>query len=222
MGRAPRMDIADIVYHVINRANARAQIFDTPDDYRQFETILTEAKERISMRIMAYCIMPNHWHLILQPKKDGDLSSFMHWLTLTHTQRWHSLMETIGSGHLYQGRYKAFPVQTDEYFLWVCRYVERNPLRAKLVKRAEHWQWGSAWKRINRKECHLLDPWPTPQPNDYLSWLNEQEEDELLKNLRTSVNRGMPFGNELWNEKMIKKFNLHTTVVPRGRPKKGT
>ncbi len=220
MGRAPRVDIADIVYHVINRANARVQIFDTPDDYILFESILVEAKEKVDMRILAYCIMPNHWHLILQPRSDGDLSRFMQWLTLTHTQRWHVVKETIGAGHLYQGRYKAFPVQTDEYFLWACRYVERNALRAKLVKRAEHWRWGSAWRRLNYKDEEMLDPWPTEQPRDYLEWLNEQDDQEILENIRTSVNRGQPFGKPAWVDNIIKMFGLQSTIALRGRPKK--
>lgn len=222
MGRAPRVDIADIVYHVINRANARIQIFDTYDDYVLFEEILSKAKERINIHILAYCIMPNHWHLILKPKKDGDLSKFMHWLTLTHTQRWHAVKETIGTGHLYQGRYKAFPVQTNEYFLWVCRYVERNALRAKLIKRAENWQWGSAWRRIHKKDKNLIDVWPVDFPKNYLQWLNEPEPDELLERLRTSVNRSQPFGSTSWSDRIIKKFNLETTVKSRGRPGKGT
>ena len=222
MGRAPRVNSADIVYHVINRANARAQIFNTSNDYLLFEEILTQAREKIDMRLFAYCIMPNHWHLILQPRNDGDLSRFMQWLTLTHTQRWHSGRESIGTGHLYQGRYKAFPIQTDEYFLWVCRYVERNPLRARLVKRAESWQWSSAWRREVHRDKELLDVWPTNPPKDYSDWLNEIEDDELLEKLRLSVNRGQPFGSQQWSDKMIQEFALQSTVQSRGRPKKGT
>ncbi len=220
MGRAPRVNSADIVYHVINRANARAQIFNTSNDYFLFEEILTQAREKIDMRLFAYCIMPNHWHLILQPRNDNDLSRFMQWLTLTHTQRWHSAGESTGTGHLYQGRYKAFPIQTDEYFLWACRYVERNPLRAKLVKRAESWQWSSAWRREVHRDKELLDVWPTNLPKDYNDWLNEIEGDELLEKLRLSVNRGQPFGSQQWSDTIIKQFSLQSTVQSRGRPKK--
>ncbi|MBI4272530.1 transposase [Candidatus Uhrbacteria bacterium] len=213
-----------MVYHVINRANARLPIFQTADDYNLFETVLTEVKERTDMRILAYCIMPNHWHLILYPRNDGDLSRFTGLLAMTHTQRWHSAHQSIGTGHLYQGRYKSFPVQTDEYFLWVCRYVERNPLRAQLVKRAEHWRWSSTWRRENGTHKHkqLLDPWPTDPPKNYLDWLNEQEDNVLLERVRTSINRGKPFGSPAWVERIIKKFNLYSTIRPRGRPKKGS
>jgi hypothetical protein len=88
------------------------------------------------MRLLAYCLMPNHFHLLVWPRADGDLSQFLRWLTVTHTQRWHAHHRTAGTGHLYQGRFKSFPVQSDEHFLTVCRYVERNALRANLVGRA--------------------------------------------------------------------------------------
>lgn len=224
MPRSLRTNVGDIVYHVINRANARLPIFQTPDDYRLFEHVLAEAKERVAMRILAYCVMPNHWHLILYPKNDGDLSRFTGWLTMTHTQRWHAAHDSIGTGHLYQGRYKSFPVQTDEYFLWVCRYVERNPLRAKLIKQAENWQWSSAWRREygSDEQKLLLDPWPTDKPQKYLEWLNETEDDQVFERVRTSVNRGQPLGSETWKEEMIKTFSLQSTITPRGRPKKGS
>ncbi len=224
MPRPTRIDVSDIVYHVINRSNACLQIFDTPDDYSFFEYVLAQAKEKVDMRIFAYCVMPNHWHFIVQPRNDGDLSKFFGWLTMTHTQRWHVAHNSIGSGHLYQGRYKSFPVQTDEYFLWACRYVERNPLRAKLVKRAENWQWSSAWRRESGSEeqRNLLDSWPTDPPPKYLDWLNEKEDNVFLEKIRTSVNRGQPFGSESWENKTIKKFGLQSTIRPRGRPKKSS
>ena len=99
MGRVLRTDIGNYVYHVLNRANARVRIFDNDKDYQLFKEILVEAKEKCNMRLLAYCIMPNHWHLVVNPKKDGDLSKFMNWLTLTHTQRWHVSKKTTGQGH---------------------------------------------------------------------------------------------------------------------------
>ena len=95
------------------------------------------------MRLLAYCVMPNHWHLVVWPHQDGALSRFMNWLTLTHTQRWHQHRHSVGEGHVYQGQFKSFPVETNEYFLVVCRYVERNAVRAGLVERAEQWRWSS-------------------------------------------------------------------------------
>lgn len=147
MGRAPRIDVGNEIYHILNRANARMVIFEKDKDYEAFESILSTAKDKYLIKIFAYCLMPNHWHFILCPKNDGDLNKFMQWLTLTHTQRWHVHRHSVGYGHLYQGRYKSFLIQKDEHFLCAVNYVERNALRAGLVKKAEDWKWSSLWKR---------------------------------------------------------------------------
>ena len=158
MGRAPRVDERNLVYHVLNRANSRRTIFSIPDEYRHFELLLKEAVEKFDMRLLAYVLMPNHWHLILYPKADGDLSFFMQWLTLTHTQQYHVWKETTGYGHIYQGRYKSFLIQEDQYLATAIKYVERNPVRAKLAKRVENWKWGSGYRRLDgtKKERSIL------------------------------------------------------------------
>jgi putative transposase len=140
MGRPLRAAQGGLVYHTLNRANARLTIFDDDGDFAAFEGILADAVTRYAMRLLAYCVMPNHFHLMLWPGGDGDLSRFMQWLTLTHIQRWHTHRHSTGSGHLYQGRFKSFHVQSDDHFLTVCRYVERNALRAKLVPQSEDWR----------------------------------------------------------------------------------
>lgn len=224
MGRALRTDIGSYVYHVLNRANARSTLFKKKTDYELFEKVLEEAKERIEMRILSYCVMPNHWHLVLYPLQDGDLSKYVNWLTLTHTQRWHAAHHTIGYGHLYQGRYKSFLCEKDEHFIQLVRYVERNPLRATFVERAEDWQWGSAWRRSQGtpKQKKLLDKWPVPMPRGYSTLLNEPQSEKEVEAMRRASTRGSPYGSESWTDRMIKKFNLETTVRMRGRPRKGS
>ena len=143
MPRPCRQTPGGLVYHVLNRANARRPIFETRGDYLAFEQILADAQRRTGMRLLAWCLMPNHWHLLLWPVGDGELSHFVGLATLTHVQRWHAYHGTAGSGHLYQGRFKSFLVQDDAHLLNVCRYVEANALRAGLVARAEDWRWGS-------------------------------------------------------------------------------
>ncbi|MBS3735425.1 MAG: IS30 family transposase [Phycisphaerae bacterium] len=162
MPRAARAAVGGIVYHVLNRGNARLPLFESPDEYALFLSILAQAHDRVAMRTIGYCLMPNHWHLVLRPREDGDLSEFMRWLTVTHTQRWHAARGTPGSGHLYQGRFKSFPVQAGRLsraqraagvieggdpVLSVLRYVERNPLRAGLATRVEAWPWSSLHQR---------------------------------------------------------------------------
>lgn len=224
MGRALRTDVGGYVYHVLNRANARAIIFENKQDYELFETCLEEAKERTDMRVLAYTLMPNHWHLVLYPRKDGDLSKFINWLTLTHTQRWHAGHRTIGYGHLYQGRYKSFLCQDDAHFLQLVRYVERNPLRANLTRRAEEWRWGSAWRRQcgTSKQKQLLADWPTPKPRGYAMFLHEPQSQTEIEAMRRAIARGNPYGSDTWTGKVIRAFKLESTVQPRGRPKKGS
>jgi putative transposase len=130
MGRALRAAVGGLIYHVLNRSNGRWPLFDKPGDYEAFERVLAEAQQEHPLPLLAYCVLPNHWHLVVAPEADGDLSRFVGWLTLTHTQRWHAHRHTAGNGHLYQGRFKSFAIQADEHLLTVCRYVERNPLRA--------------------------------------------------------------------------------------------
>ncbi len=213
-----------MVYHCLNRANARAQIFDNDKDYKLFEDILEEAKEKFDMRILAYCLMPNHWHLVLYPRKDNDLALFMRWITLTHTQRWHSAHKTVGQGHLYQGRYKSFVCQEDGHFLTLVRYVERNAKKANLVKQAENWQWSSVWRREKGTVKHkkLLSPWPVPKPRDYLEWLNEAQSQEEEEALERSELKSSPYGDETWSTKTAAKLGQESTMRERGRPRKST
>jgi len=224
MPRINRVDVGDQVYHVLNRANARMQIFDNDKDYKIFESTLEEAKEKFNMRILAYSIMPNHWHLVLYPKIDGDLQKFIGWLSMTHTQRWHAAKKTVGQGHIYQGRYKSFICQNDNHFLTLVRYVERNPKKANLVKKAEDWKWGSVWRKQNgtKKQKKLLSEWPVSKPKNYLNYLNEPQNEKEEKVIQNSILRSSPFGGESWKDKVIKKFKLESTVKSKGRPKKGS
>ena len=224
MPRAPRIDVGNEIYHVINRANARLPIFFKEEDYILFETILEEAKEKHDMRILAYHLMPNHFHLVLQPYSDGDLQKFMQWVTLTHTQRWHTQNKTVGTGHLYQGRYKSFLIQGDKHLLGVVRYVERNGLRANLVKKAQNWAFASLTRRIsgNKEKMKLLSAWPISIPKDYLAFVNQSINEDEENSIRYSMNRGKPYGSDLWSDVMISKYKLESTIRKRGRQIKGT
>jgi putative transposase len=224
MARQPRIDLSGYVYHVINRTSGRVPIFRSKKDYLQFEEVLTEARERVDMGILAYCIMPNHFHIALQPKQDGDVQQFMGWFTKTQTQRWHATHDTIGHGHLYQGRYKAFIVNTDEYFITLMRYIEQNPLRAKLVQQAEDWQWGSLYRRVQgtQEQQSLLSGWPVPTPKDYLTQVNTLLSKESLYEVRQAVTKGSPFGGEAWRLDLIELLHLGYTQRNVGRPKNGS
>jgi len=224
MGRAPRIDVRNEIYHVLNRANAGVEIFRKEKDYEAFESVIQEAKEKNPIKIFSYCLMPNHWHFILSPEADGGLNKFMQRLALTHTQRWHAHYHNVGSGHLYQGRYKAFIVQKDNYFLQAASYVERNALRAGLVKRAQDWRWSSLWRREfgDLKQKKILDPWPIAIPGNLLEYINRSDSKNSLELIRESIKKSRPFGDLEWLSETIKKFGLEIVTRNPGRPKNGT
>src|SRR5262245_23792528 len=222
MGRPHRAAEGGYVYHVLNRANARMPIFEDDADYEAFERVLCEAVERTETRLLAYCLMPNHWHLIVWPRQDGELSQFVGWLTLTHTQRWHAHRHSTGSGHVYQGRFKSFPIQEDEHFYKLARYVERNALRAGLVQRAQRWRWGSLyrWLRGSAEDQELLAAWPVPRKPNWVDHVNTAHTEAELAAVRRSVQRGCPYGDASWSETAVRRLGLESTLRPQGRPKK--
>ena len=223
MGRPRRSDEAGVIYHMLNRVNRRATIFHKDDDYDAFERILVDALDRSpKLELFSYCLMPNHWHLVVRPTKHGEMSRFAQWLSLTHTQRYNAHYDTTGQGHLYQGRYKSFPVQDDEHFLSVCRYVERNAFTAELCESPDDWKYGSLyrWRHGAPKEKSLLSKWPISRRPNWVRWVSEPLTPKEQKRLQWSIQRGAPFGEETWVESTARKLDLESTMRPRGRPKK--
>ena len=226
-----------MVTHVLNRSNGRMTLFSHSGDYDAFERTLEQAHARTPVRILSYCVMPNHWHLVLWPRGDGDLPEFMRWLTVTHTQRWHAAHGTTGTGHIYQGRYKSFPVQARRIsqaerergtidagnsLLTVLRYVERNALRAGLVRRAEDWRWCSLWRRMagNPSQRALLADPSSGWPARWVEWVNQPQTRQEQEALSLCIARGRPFGAEAWVKHVAAQFGLESTLRPRGRPRR--
>jgi len=224
MGRVRRVDVGGMIYHALNRANFRSRLFQKAAHYQDFLALLEESLKCVPMRILAYCLMPNHWHLVLYPRADGDLSKFLQRITLTPTQRYHSKTRTAGYGHVYQGRYKSLLVESDRHFLTLVRYVERNAQRAALVKKAEDWPGSSVYARLygNAKQKQLLSRWPVAEPKDYVPWLNHPQPKEEIENIRYALKRSRPYGSEPWVSEAVARFGLENTLRNPWRPKKGT
>jgi putative transposase len=222
MGRPHRAAEGGYVYHVLNRANARIAIFDDDGDYESFEKILGQAVARFETRLLVYCLMPNHWHLVVWPRTDGELSRLVGWLTLTHTQRWRAHRRSAGSGHVYQGRFKSFPIQEDHHFYTVARYVERNALRANLVGLAEQWRWSSLyrWLRGSAEDKALLAAWPLPRRPNWVDHVNWPQTEPEMQAVRRSMERCSPFGDDKWTDRIVATMGLESTMRARGRPKK--
>ncbi len=200
MPRRRRTSTTGLVFHVVNRGAKKSRLFDSDRDYAAFERILAAAVRRFRIALIAYCLMPNHWHLLLSPASDDELSRFMHWLTTTHACRWHIVHGTSGEGAVYQGRFKAIPVSSDHRFLWVCRYVERNAARAGLVHRAEDWRWSSLWHRLHDVGDMPLAAWPVAEPADWIDHVNRPQTDAELEAFRRCTLNGLPFGDAAWCE----------------------
>jgi putative transposase len=222
MPRSKRISKGGIVYHALNRANGRLRIFKKARDFEAFEELLAEGLERFDMRMCGYCIMGNHWHFVLWPKADGDLSRFMQWITGTHSRRWHSAHGTVGCGHLYQGRYKSFPVQSNAYYLTLMRYVECNPLRAGLVKKASQWLWSSLAIRTGADKPITLSKGPVALPKQWMQMVGNfgAIDDNVVVQIERSIERGSPLGDDVWITKAAGDLGLESTIKPRGRPRK--
>jgi putative transposase len=222
MPRSARQTPGGFVCHALNRAAARVTLFRKPADYEAFLRVLDEALDEHPIRLVAYCVMPTHWHFVLWPEGDGQLTAFLRWLTLTHSVRWHRHHHSTGTGHVYQNRFKAFPIQEDEHLYAVSRYAERNPLRAGLVGRAEAWPWSSLACRLAGGEAaaRRLAPWPVPRPADWVEQVNAPQTEAEVEALRCSVVRGRPYGAEQWVQAVVRQLGLESTVRSRGRPRK--
>jgi putative transposase len=222
MPRRPRVAPGGLVYHVLNRAVGRMVMFRRDADFEAFEGIMQEAHELHPIRILSYCLMSNHWHFVVWPERDGQVTEFFRWLTHTHAMRWRVSHHTVGYGHLYQGRFKSFPVARDAHLLSVCRYVERNALKAKLVERAEQWRWSSLWvrKQGTKQQKSILSAWPVERGRGWIELVNREPGEAELKAIETSEQRGRPLGGAAWTARTVAELGLVHTVRREGRPAK--
>ena len=209
MPRTARASVGGYCYHVLNRGNARAEVFHRPGDYEAFLDTLAEASIRIPMRTLAYCLMPNHFHLVLRPHGDGDLSRWMHWLLTAHVRRYFRCHGS--SGHIWQGRFKAFPVQDDAHLRTLLRYVERNPLRAGLVARAEHWPWSSLGRPVGPPTLH---PDPIPRDAAWVDFVNAAMTDPECDAIRLCLRRSAPYGSDAWTRRTAERLGLQSSLRP--------
>lgn len=201
----------------MNRGVRGSRPFDCAADYEAFLSILCAASKRVAIRLLAFVVMPTHWHLVLWPRADDDLSEYVGWASLTHACGWQWAHGTRGTGAVYQGRFKAIPVQTDDHLLTVLRYVERNPVRAGLCKRAQDWPYSSA-SDIALPERPELAPWPVAKPERWLELVNQPDQKAALAAVRASVSRNSPFGDGGWRTETATRLGWTSGMRPRGRP----
>ena len=225
-----------MVFHVLNRGVGRRLLFTKNEDFLAFERVVEETLRTRRMRLCAYCLMPNHWHFVVWPERDGDLPAFMQHVTNTHVKRWKEHRHEIGYGHLYHG----FPHIWDDFHdisYSVTKSFPSGTQNTTFTRSFATWSGTpcvqTSWSERNRgvgRVCAvwsgkdpafpILSTWPLPRPTDWLQLVNQPQTEAEVAALRCCVNRGRPFGNLKWVTDTAKRLGLECTVRPRGRPKK--
>ena len=218
MPRRSLRNATDVILHVMNRAARRLPLFQAADEYAEFLEVIERCRLQAGIDLLAYCVMPNHFHLIVRPNRPRQLSEFMRRLQLTHAKRFHRRHDSTGCGAVYQGRFRAVPIQADGHFVVCARYVERNPLRAGLVGRAEDWPWSSLYQRCKGCNSIGLTEWPIPPSSDWTARVNELDSQAEIAAIRKAVEFGVPFGSAVWSDKLLDR----RLRVTRGRPPRDT
>lgn len=217
MPRVARGLADGLIYHIINRGNGRQQVFHSEGDYRAFVDLMVEAGERHPVKMLAWCIMPNHFHLLVCPERADNLSRWMQWFMTSHVRRYHRFHKS--SGHVWQGRYKSFIVQEDRHLLAVARYIESNPVRAHLVLSAKDWSWSSHRGRVGITEP-CPEKLPIYLPSDWTGYVDQPLAEGELERIQTSMQRQTPFGAPPWQMRICRELGLESTLKPKGRPRK--
>jgi putative transposase len=227
MGRLPRTIDEGLVYHALNRGNNRADVFADDADRLTFLESLARTQDRYPFRLFGYCLMTNHFHLLLRPEPGQSISRILQSLTIAHTWRYHKRRRT--SGHVWQGRFKSPVIQDDSHLLVVLRYIEANPLRARMVADPADYRWSSFLHHGTGQDDPLLSPFPEweelgrTEAERRQRWRAkvraDQKESELVA-VRQALRSGRPFGDSEWTERMAKRLNIDLNPRPRGRPRK--
>lgn len=215
-----------LLYHVINRGNNRQRVFCKPADFQAFLEALAELKERKPFKLYGYCLLDNHFHLLIRPTGDS-ISRIMQSLLVSHTQRYHKHHRS--GGHVWQGRFKSPVVQDDEHALTVLRCIEANPLRAKIVARSDDYRWSSypvhglgvANDLVDRLVTYeAISPSPAVRQRRWAEKVHRPLQEAMLASIRRSGESGRPYGEQSWVLRLAKRLDLDLTIRPRGRPRK--
>ena len=207
--------------HVLNRANDRKLLFPETDDYLRFLSLMRKTVERVDIDLFCYILMPTHFHFVLRAEHGEAVSEYMRRLLNAHVRQHQRIHNTIGRGHLYQGRFKNFVVGDARYLLNVLRYVESNAQRAGLVKNAGDWPWSSASPLAGHPERPSLSEWPLPRTSYWTEYLQTVMAPDDLDRIRLSVRRGRPYGNDDWVLAACETLGLEHTLREPHRPSSG-
>lgn len=213
MARMARVVAAGVPHHVTQRGNRRQQVFFSDSDYQTYLALLAESCRQANVAVWAYCLMPNHVHLILTPRDEDGLRA-----ALADAHRRYSREVNFRQGwrgYLWQGRFASFPMD-DNYLLACARYVELNPVRARLVARAKDWRWSSARAHLKGQDDGLVRVSPLLKlVGDWKVFLDQGLDADAREAIRASERTGRPLGDKSFVRKLEKKLDR---VLTRGKP----
>ncbi len=219
MARTARVVVAGTPHHVVQRGNRKQRTFFSDADYRRYLAIAAEAFAEAAVEVWAYCLMPNHVHIIATPASEDGLAKAMGGAHVRYTRSVNRREDW--RGFLWQGRFASFPM--DEGYLVRCaRYVGLNPVRAGLVRRAIDWPWSSVRAHVERRHDRLLTPSPLIEllGPDLSRFFEVDVDDEALRRLRASAKTGRPLGQESWVRGLEQTLGRALAPPQRGRPAK--
>ena len=220
MPRVARAVFSGVAHHITQRGNRREDVFYTDEDRQAYLDWLKEYSQKNRLEILAYCLMTNHIHLVGVPRTEDGLQAVLKPLHMRYAQRFNR--ERGWKGHVWQGRYFSSPL--DEAYLWAAiRYVERNPVRARMVRKAEDYPWSSAVNHCGRADDRVLSKnlrWKklTEQVDDWSAWLTEGDDLSELTMIRRNIEKGLPCGSDRFIKNLEKKIGRSLQYRPQGRP----
>ena len=221
MPRISRVVAIGYPHHITQRGNYRQEIFFDNGDRQKYLSLLQAESTRYKLKLLAYCLMANHVHFIVVPERKDSMGNVFKYASMKYSQYFN---KKIGNkGHLFQGRY--FSSIMDERHMMVCaRYIERNPVRAEIVKDACDWNWSSAKEHCGLKEDSFgVNQLFQYMGDDYGKWkdfIAESDNLEDIIEIRKQTKKGRPLGETNFVKRLEKKLNRSLILRPRGRPKK--
>ena len=220
MPRLARIVFAGVPHHITQRGNRREDVFFVEEDYHTYLDWLSHYSQQHQLEILAYCLMTNHIHLVAVPAHESSLQQVLKPLHMRYAQRINRIRKW--RGHFWQGRYYSSPM--DERYMWsAIRYVERNPVRARMVREAEDYPWSSAANHCGLADDRVLSKnlrWNklTEQVDDWSAWLTEGDDLSELTMIRRNIEKGLPCGSDRFIKNLEKKIGRSLQYRPQGRP----
>ena len=219
MSRPKRIEKGMMLYHVSNHTWKHLRVFGSKANRQLFVEAMSQVQQRVPVRIVSYCILKDHWHILLWMNRVPRLSEFMKRLLVMHSQRWHSIHNSLGGGTLYTGRYKSFPVQKS-HCCSVMRFIESHPVRSGEVDNPLDWEFGSYFCRYEDTPPLELSQPPNACGSNYRQLVKRGSPQKDLAAIRNSIKRGAPYGDPAWVARTAKALELESTLRRRGRPSK--